>query len=76
MKAIEFKSQIHEGTIKLPEYLQEWFEKSVKVILLAEDVPSIPEEDASILFHLFTSLSEDFMENGREQLSIQIREEF
>lgn len=75
MKAIEFESQIHEGIIKLPDCLPEWFEQSVKVILLAEDIPS-QKQDASNLFHLFTSLSEDFMENGREQLSIQVREEF
>ncbi|MDY6993258.1 MAG: hypothetical protein SVR94_11735 [Pseudomonadota bacterium] len=75
MKAIEFKSKIQEGTISLPEHLQEWFDKSVRVILLADDISSTQEQDASVIFHLLTSLSEDFMENGRQQLSIQTREE-
>jgi hypothetical protein len=63
MKAIEFKSKIHEGTINLPEHLQEWFEKSVRVILLADGMSSTQEQDASAVFHLLTLLSEDFMEN-------------
>jgi hypothetical protein len=35
MQSIEFESISDNGIIKIPEHYQEWFQKPVKVILLA-----------------------------------------
>jgi len=40
MKAIEFECQTLEGMIKVPEQFQEWYDQSVKVILLRPEESS------------------------------------
>jgi len=42
MHTIEFESASHNGLIKIPDRYQEWFEKSIKVILLPTE-PSVQE---------------------------------
>jgi hypothetical protein len=73
MQAIEFRTQAHDGVIKIPETYQNWFEKSLKVILLAEDAETV--SDLTEAFYLLTNLSDDFMRDGRQQLAVQVREE-
>jgi hypothetical protein len=74
MQAIEFTTQAHEGVIKIPEAYRTWFEKPLKVILLAEeDTETIP--DLTEAFHLLTNLSDDFMKDGRQQPAMQVREQ-
>lgn len=46
MQAIEFKTETHNGIIKLPYQFQQWNNKPVKVILLIEDeIESIQAND-------------------------------
>ena len=37
MQAIEFNYESNEGVINIPEQYQDWFKKSFKVILLAQE---------------------------------------
>ena len=40
MNAIEFETEVHHGTLKLPSEYQDWDDKRVRVILLeATDTP-------------------------------------
>ena len=39
MQAIEFNYESQGGVIKIPECYKEWFKKSFKVILLAQELP-------------------------------------
>jgi len=39
MQAIEFNYESQGGVIKIPECYKEWFKKSFKVILLAQEPP-------------------------------------
>jgi hypothetical protein len=73
MQAIEFESDTQDGMIKIPETYRPWFGKTCKVILLTEDPINPP--NLAEAFYLLTSLSEDFMSEGREQLPLQIRED-
>jgi hypothetical protein len=36
MQSIEFKSNTRNGIVKLPEIYRDWFDKTVKVILVRE----------------------------------------
>lgn len=73
MQAIEFEAQAHDGVIKIPEAYRAWFEKPFKVILLAPE--AAPEQNLAEAFHLLSSLSDDFMEEGRQQPALQTRED-
>jgi hypothetical protein len=45
MQAIEFTAQIQNGMIPIPEHYKDWFKKSVRIILLAqEQSPVLPNE--------------------------------
>jgi hypothetical protein len=74
MQAIEFESTLHNGQLELPKHYQNWEGRHVKVILLSDE--QWPEQKADSVFTLLTALSDDFMESGREQLPVQIREDF
>jgi len=37
MQAIEFTAKIQNGMISIPEHYKDWFEKSVRIILLAQE---------------------------------------
>lgn len=37
MQAIEFNYSSQDGVIKIPEYYKDWFQKSFKIILLAQE---------------------------------------
>ncbi len=55
MNAIEFETIAHDGKIDIPQNYSEWFEKSVKVILLsAETKPELTrqqqKEPANVFF--------------------------
>jgi len=39
MQAIEFTYELRDGVIKIPEHYEDWFKKSVKVILLGQEPP-------------------------------------
>lgn len=41
MQAIEFRAIVEQGVIRIPKGLAEWQDKSVRVILLAEDTAQI-----------------------------------
>jgi hypothetical protein len=43
MQAIEFNYESFNGVINIPEYYKDWFKKSFKVILLAQEAPHNPE---------------------------------
>jgi len=73
MQAVEFKTHAHGGLIKIPETYRAWFEKPFKVILLAEE--PVDTQNLEEAFHLLTSLSDDFMADGRQQPPLQIRAE-
>ena len=73
MQAIEFETQAQDGVIKIPDAYRPWFEKNCKVILLTNETAS--PQNLAEAFHLLTSLSDDFMAEGRQQLPLQIRED-
>ncbi len=73
MQAIEFESILHNGKLELPKLYQNWDGRSVKVILLTDEPPT--EQKADAVFNLLTELSDDFMEDGRQQLPVQMRED-
>lgn len=72
MQAIEFEAQIYNGTVNLPSMYQHWNGRQVKIIALSEMTE--PLQNAEEVFHLLTSLSDDFMLQGREQPSLEQRE--
>ena len=74
MQAIEFESILHNGLLKIPKHYQNWEGRHVKVILLADVPPT--EQKADAVFKLLAELSDDFMEQGRQQLPVQIREDY
>jgi len=39
MQAIEFTAKIQNGMIPIPEHYKDWFKKSVRIILLAQEQP-------------------------------------
>ena len=41
MQAITFETEAHGGIVKIPAAYSAWFEKPVKVILLAEELPAL-----------------------------------
>ncbi|MGZ8222368.1 MAG: hypothetical protein ACXWT0_12040 [Methylobacter sp.] len=73
MQAIEFESILHNGKLELPKLYQNWDGRHVKVILLTDEPPT--EQKADAVFKLLTELSDDFMEDGRQQLPVQMRED-
>jgi len=74
MQAIEFESILHNGQLEIPKHYQNWEGRHVKVILLADE-PST-EQKADAVFKLLTELSDDFMEQGRQQSPAQMREDY
>ena len=58
MQAIEFESQICNGTVNLPSMYQHWNGRQVKIIALSEMIE--PLQNAEEVFRLLTSLSDDF----------------
>ena len=40
MQAIEFTTKIQNGMIPVPEPYKDWFKKSVRIILLAQEIPN------------------------------------
>ena len=74
MQAIEFESILHNGRLEIPMHYQNWEGRHVKVILLTDEPPT--EQKADAVFKLLTELSDDFMEQGRQQLPMQMREAF
>jgi len=65
MQAIEFEYQLQNGLIQVPKHYQHWFQKPVKVILLATDkiakkpqTESINEEVKNFFENLQIDLSE------------------
>ena len=75
MQAIEFESKIlHNGQLEIPKHYRNWEGRHVKVILLADEPPT--EQKADAVFKLLTELSDDFMEQGRQQLPVQMREDY
>lgn len=72
MQAIEFESTLLNGQLTLPKHFQNWEGRHVKVILLSDE--PLPEPKADTVFTLLTTLSDDFMAFGREQLPVQARE--
>lgn len=74
MQAIEFESTLHNGQLKIPKHHTNWEGRHVKVILL--DYLPATEQKADTIFKLLTELSDDFMEQGREQLPLQSREDY
>ncbi|MDM8564554.1 hypothetical protein QUF74_02780 [Candidatus Halobeggiatoa sp. HSG11] len=41
MQIIEFTTKIQDGIIHVPKNHEDWFEKSVKIILLEQEPPNI-----------------------------------
>jgi hypothetical protein len=72
MQAIEFETQICNGTVNLPSMYQHWNGRQVKIIALSEMIE--PLQNAEEVFHLLTSLSDDFMLQGRQQPPLEQRE--
>ena len=50
MQAIEFTAKIQNGMIPIPEHYKDWFKKSVRIILLAQERTQVLpiEQDAPI----------------------------
>ncbi|SJM91281.1 conserved hypothetical protein [Crenothrix polyspora] len=46
MQAIEFESILHNGQLDVPKHYQNWEGRHVKVILLADDLPTPQKADA------------------------------
>ena len=74
MQAIEFESILHNGQLEIPKLYQNWEGRHVKVILLADEPPT--EQKADTIFKLLSELSDDFMEQGRQQLPVQLRDDY
>ncbi len=58
MQAIEFETQICNGTVNEPSMYQHWNGRQVRIITLSEIIE--PLQNAEEVFHLLTSLSDDF----------------
>jgi hypothetical protein len=71
MRAIEFKTTLHNGTFTMqPQYSPAWEGKNIRVIVLTEDEPENHIEPADSTESLFSRLSQiqisapaDFAEN-------------
>ncbi len=74
MQAIEFESVLHNGQLKIPKRHKSWEGRHVKVILLTNELPI--EQKADTVFKLLSELSDDFMEQGRQQLPVQLRDDY
>jgi virulence-associated protein VagC len=74
MQAIEFESILHNGQLRIPKHHQNWEGRHVKVILLTDEPPT--EQKADTVFKLLSDLSDDFMEQGRQQLPVQMRDDY
>jgi hypothetical protein len=74
MQAIEFESILHNGQLKIPKHHKSWEGRYVKVILLSDEPPT--EQKADTVFKLLSELSDDFMEQGRLQLPVQLRDNY
>jgi hypothetical protein len=46
MQAIEFEANLRNGSVQLPLAYQDWYNQTVKVILLKNDVPKTPLKNA------------------------------
>ncbi len=44
MQAIEFAAKIHDGVVRIPKQFSHWTNKSVRVIILEEAIPSYHRE--------------------------------
>jgi len=45
MQTIEFESRSYNGIIEIPKIHKEWYDRTVKVILLTETEPEIRDRD-------------------------------
>jgi len=73
-QAIEFESILHNGQLRIPKHHQNWEARHVKVILLTDEPPT--EQKADTVFKLLSELSDNFMEQGRQQLPMQVRDDY
>ncbi|KHD06876.1 hypothetical protein PN36_12820 [Candidatus Thiomargarita nelsonii] len=65
MQAIEFTCESHDGVIKIPEQYKDWFNKSVKVILLWQEQRDKTMPQSPTVLNRFAgtiSLTEDPLE--------------
>jgi hypothetical protein len=46
MQAIEFEANLRNGTVQLPLAYRDWYNQTVKVILLRADVQKVPVANA------------------------------
>ena len=69
MQALEFELILHNGQLEITKNLQNWEGRHVKVILFANE--SATGQKADAVFKLLTELSDDFMEQGRQQLPMR-----
>ncbi len=69
MQAIEFSEQLYDGIIKLPSQFQDWNNRQVRVILLAEKIkqtlPKTIEKD-SYSFNAVSLKTKGFRFNREE----------
>jgi len=61
MQTIEFESRSYNGIIEIPKIHKEWYDRTVKVILLTETEPEIRDRDTdkSELMRFFDNFNAD-----------------
>jgi len=59
MQAIEFESKSYKGIIEIPKIYKEWYDRTVKVILLTETESEIKDTDKSELIRFFDKFNAD-----------------
>jgi hypothetical protein len=77
MHAIEFEAIPRQHAIQLPEGVQIADGQPVRVLLLVDDAKAapLPGTGSDDVFRLLTELSGDFMAAGRQQPSLQARDD-
>ena len=78
MQAIEFEAIAHQHAILIPPGVRVGEGQHVRVLLLVDDAKPAPSHatGSDEVFRLLTELSDDFMEDGRQQPPLQTREGF
>jgi len=59
MQIIEFKSTSHNGVISIPDSYKDWYNNTVRVVLLREPKPLPQETDSTELEHFFDQFNAD-----------------
>jgi len=61
MQTIEFESRSYNGIIEIPKIHKDWYDRTVKVILLTETEPEIRDRDTdkSELMRFFDNFNAD-----------------